>query len=140
MIYNIIGRREEGKTTLARYLASQIRRRIIFDPRGMVETGAERITNMQQLPGAVDELARGDVLELIVTPDDDLDAGFERFTTQLRRWVKTYRDIPLALSMSWAPLKNRRRNTNRSNGSSDVALEKPCISSLPRTGRWICTC
>lgn len=66
MIYLIVGRRELGKTTLARYLAAKRAPRIIIDPRAQwPSTGAY---------GAVDEPAMLDDLDagvdVIVQPED----------------------------------------------------------------------
>jgi hypothetical protein len=95
MVYLVIGRREQGKTTLAYWMASRSPRRLIFDPRGMV--GRERYTNTSALEGACDRLAAGEIAEVVYTPFGDVHAGFAAFAGEVQRWVLHTPGMPLAV-------------------------------------------
>lgn len=103
MVYLVIGRREQGKTTLAYWMASRSPRRLIFDPRGMM--GGRRYTNSAALETACDELAAGTLLtenghptgEVVFTPFGDVHAGFAAFAGEVQRWVLHTPDVPLAV-------------------------------------------
>jgi len=95
MVYLIIGRREQGKTTLAYRMASKLPRRLIFDPRGMI--GGKRVMTGSDLQAACDRLADGEIQEVIHTPFGDAQAGFVQFASEAQRWVLEYPDQPLAI-------------------------------------------
>jgi hypothetical protein len=54
---NIVGRREEGKTTLALYLSKRYKARVIWDPRGMIgdNSSAVIVCNPDDLETAIEE-------------------------------------------------------------------------------------
>ena len=55
--FNIVGRREEGKTTLAKYLARRYKAQFIWDPRGMIgpEPNGVIVCNADDLETAIEE-------------------------------------------------------------------------------------
>lgn len=69
MIYLFLGRREQGKTTLARYIVSQRTPRVIIDPRGLIPVpDGRRVTTADDLHVATDMLINGQLSEIVVTP------------------------------------------------------------------------
>lgn len=89
MIYLIPGRRENGKTTLAYYMASKFDSRLIFDPRGLLGgAGSLQVRGDADLTDAVDELFFLQQSEVIYAPaGDDLERAFMAFSLELKRWV-----------------------------------------------------
>ncbi|MGH9373373.1 MAG: hypothetical protein ACRD15_17775 [Vicinamibacterales bacterium] len=89
MIDLVIGRREQGKTTLAVYMASKVPARMIFDPRGMIRRpGAVIVHTAEDLRSAMDALAEGEIAEVVYAPhEDDLEEAFRAFSEELRLWI-----------------------------------------------------
>ena len=96
MIHLSIGRRTRGKTTLAVWGANRIRRRMIFDPRGMCRFGTT-VTTYDGLIGAYSDLCDGWRSEIVFTPDGDVQSGFELFAWHARQWVKRFPRRELAI-------------------------------------------
>lgn len=117
MIYLVVGRREQGKTTLAYHMASRLPERVIFDPRGnirhglRVDTASEYLSAIKRMRLRVrDELPPSNplvmdaeiryappVTEVVYTPRGDSQAGFEVFACGVQEWVREDFDRPLAV-------------------------------------------
>lgn len=91
MIYYNVGRREVGKTTLARYLVRQQDSRIVFDPRGHFP-GA-RVNDDTELIAAFDRLHDSGAGEIIITPDRNVQAMFETTAREVKRWIQLGRTV-----------------------------------------------
>jgi hypothetical protein len=97
MIYLVFGRREQGKTTLAYWMARRAGPRLIFDPRGLIRLRST-VTHRIDLREAADELRAGERAEVVYTPyEDDLATAFTRFCGLARRWVFDDPRRPLAV-------------------------------------------
>lgn len=88
MIHLAIGRRENGKSTLAWYLALGCRSALVFDPRGIIGAPESRVRSADELNKAMAELWSGARPTVTFTPDDDIEEGFELFAKVARRWVE----------------------------------------------------
>ena len=90
MIYLCLGRREQGKTTLALYLTRTHRARVLFDPRGLIPAPV-RVTRLSEIQPAFDNLWT-DVKEgpqtIVLTPDGRVQPFFERTAEEVKRWVR----------------------------------------------------
>jgi hypothetical protein len=96
----VVGRREVGKTTLALYMARQIRRRAIFDPRGLIRPATGKayvVTTVPNFRQSFAELVDGDIAELIFTPAGSLPAAFDAFADEVRQFVDDMPAQPLAV-------------------------------------------
>lgn len=94
MIYLNLGRREQGKTTLAYYLVSKQPTRVIFDPRGLFPT-AHRLTTSDEVSSAFDRLydthpdaERRQDVELVITPEVDVQGLFEVTSREVKGWLQ----------------------------------------------------
>lgn len=94
MIYLVIGKRGQGKTTLGVYLARKSgERRFIFDPREMITPSrngfAVRGTGTVIMQG-VDQVIEGDegMREIVVRPTLDVQAAFQTLVNELYQWLK----------------------------------------------------
>jgi len=117
-----IGRKEQGKTTLACFLAHNYPTRIIFDPRNTFNTGGEIIEEGAGLYDLLNEKA-----EIIIQPPDHYPEHFEIVCDQLRAWIKDNPDEEFALltdeaydiktpeympaSLDWLMRKTKRKQT-----------------------------
>lgn len=80
MIRLMLGRRMQGKTTLAYFVGRQSPRRMIFDPRGMIRSDASTVVGTQaELATAGEELLDGRITELVVTPASHVEDRFAQF-------------------------------------------------------------
>lgn len=96
MIYLVIGRREQGKTTLVAHMADKMPQRAIFDPRGILQRGAVART-VDELREAMAALKAGEISEFSYTPRGDSRAGFIVFSNEIAEWVDQYPMRPLAV-------------------------------------------
>lgn len=96
MIYAAVGRRERGKTTLVYSLARKVATRVIFDPRGQIDTGAPRITRQPELEQAFARLEAGETHEILITPAGDVQSLFEHTSQYVADWVRELPDRPIA--------------------------------------------
>jgi hypothetical protein len=89
VIYLSLGRREQGKTTLALYVVRHFPARVIFDPRGIIDTpDALIVRDAADLEFAMEELAARATSEVIYAPaENDLDEAFEAFALAVKQWV-----------------------------------------------------
>lgn len=87
MIKLSIGRRAQGKTTLAYRWARTIRRRLIFDPRGMIKRGTS-VGTREDLDRAFLELLDGERSELVYVPAGDVREEFEAFAWYVAEWIR----------------------------------------------------
>jgi len=91
MIYLIVGRREQGKTTLGLWM---LRRgsaaRAIFDPRGLITPwlGGEVVDTADDLPLAFQMLNQRQLTEVVYRPVDDVSVAFRDFSRELAEWVR----------------------------------------------------
>lgn len=120
MVYLLIGRRKRGKTTLALYMVRKSPRRMIFDPRGMIPTGAHAArfsTGRAFIDGGVPALEDGEIHEVIFTPDsDDLAGPFADFSGELKRWTVEHPAEPLGVlvdELGWVESARRDPPTLR---------------------------
>lgn len=90
MITLVIGRRVQGKTTLAYRMASRQPTVVIFDPRGTFEIDkrSEGLTLYEQL----DSLPR-----VVVHPHGNVPMAFAEFCETLKDWIQDNPSEPLAL-------------------------------------------
>lgn len=109
MIFLVIGRREQGKTTLAYHMAAKSPQRVIFDPRGDIFRG-ERVTNSGDLAEAMAEMwANPAITDICYTPAGDSKAGFVLFSREIQQWVVRDKFRPLAVlvdELAFAELNN----------------------------------
>jgi hypothetical protein len=96
MIYLIIGRREQGKTTLALHMARKMPSRVIFDPRNTIRHGV-KVRSSDEYKAGIEALKSGEISELVYTPRGNSQAGFEVFATGITGWVEEYYERPLAV-------------------------------------------
>lgn len=113
MIYNNLGRREQGKTTLALWLIRQARVRVVIDPRGLVPT-THRYTTAEDVAHGFDGVREAyatpntlagvpvtrlyDVPSLIVvTPDSNVQGVFNFVAEECKALVRDYPTRTLAL-------------------------------------------
>lgn len=90
MINLDIGRREQGKTTLAYWaLTNRGAPRLIFDPRNMIARGS-RVRSAESLAVAYGELLDGERSEITFNPPGDVQYGFALFSWYVRQWVETF--------------------------------------------------
>lgn len=68
MIYVIVGRRELGKTTLARYIGHAREPRIVMDPRAQWPAGEDGAPDRVDEDDVLDRLFRND--DVLIQPDD----------------------------------------------------------------------
>jgi hypothetical protein len=92
MIALCIGRREQGKTTLAYWLACFGCPRVIFDPRGMFGTSENVLTDSGQLGELLDDGEK----EIIIQPAFYIPEHFENTCNELMGWVRENSDVPFA--------------------------------------------
>lgn len=99
MIRLYLGRKEQGKTTLAYHMAAKLPRRLVFDSRGLIRRpGAAVARTMDGLEKGVGALADGEIAEVVYTPRDPLKTiAFPEFATQVRGWVDMTPDLELAV-------------------------------------------
>jgi hypothetical protein len=95
MLDLIIGRRELGKTTLAVSLCRHFSTRVIFDPRHMIHTTSDILTDGQivgVLYGMLDTRA-----EIIVRPSYEKEKVFEEMCSEIDAWLKENPNEPFCL-------------------------------------------
>lgn len=91
MIYLDLGRREQGKTTLAYYIVTQLPKRMIFDPRGMVRGEASEVaTDALQWRELTDAFEADQLHEIVYTPSGNMDVAFDDFCREARRFVRAH--------------------------------------------------
>lgn len=93
MIYLVIGKRGQGKTTLAVYLARKSDRRFIFDPRAMIAPSRDGFVvqgSSTVIMQGVDQVVEHDegMREIVVRPSLDVQASFNALVNELYQWLK----------------------------------------------------
>lgn len=90
MIYLALGRREQGKTTLAYYIVSRLPRRMIFDPRGMVNTDKSDVfTDGGRLfQEGMDAFDHHEITEVVLTPRGNVESAFAVFCREAANYVR----------------------------------------------------
>lgn len=90
MIYQNIGRREVGKTTLALYLTAKQPLRVMFDPRGLLPAPNGRISTELQLADAFSAFHNGErkTGEIVITPDGRCQPLFEATSREVKYWLR----------------------------------------------------
>lgn len=84
MIYLDVGRREQGKTTLAWSMVRKLQIRMVFDPRGMIG-GPGRVESQTTVRKQMIEIMAGRAQQLIYTPSEEITKGFGIFARQMRK-------------------------------------------------------
>lgn len=99
MIRLYLGRKEQGKTTLAYYMAAKVPRRLIFDPRGLIRRpGAAVARTAAQLAAGVAALGDREISEVVYTPREAFKGiAFPAFAAEVRAWVDESPGAPLAV-------------------------------------------
>jgi hypothetical protein len=98
MIYLCLGRREQGKTTLALYLTRRERARVVFDPRGLVPS-PRRVTSAIEVRSSFDDLwvaSKRATTQVVITPETSVQPMFERTSSEVKRWVREPGADPIA--------------------------------------------
>lgn len=85
MIIAVLGRREQGKTTFADYLAAQRETRVKFDPRAIFGTTSDIIPDSSELYEMLEERE-----EIIVQPERNVKVNFERCCDVVWEWIRFY--------------------------------------------------
>jgi len=90
VIYLALGRREQGKTTLAYYIVSRLPRRLIFDPRGMVRTDKGHTFNRgdELFRNGMDAFEAHELTEVTLTPIGNVDSAFQVFCREAANYVR----------------------------------------------------
>ncbi len=95
MIYLVIGKRGQGKTTLGVYLARRDKdgRRFIFDPRDLIApapSGFVVQSTSQNIMQGVDQVIERDegMREIVVRPSLNVQAAFDTLVNELYQWLK----------------------------------------------------
>lgn len=100
MIYLVIGRRERGKTTRAYSLARKVRKRVIIDPRRMIQReDVEIVHKSMELRAALSDLQLDEAVnEIVYQPDDDdLEVAFGRFIATIKEFVIAHPRTQIAI-------------------------------------------
>jgi hypothetical protein len=95
-----LGRRGRGKTTLAYYEAAKVKRRIIFDPRGIIRRDGSAVCHTgQDFEQAIDALADGEVQEVVYAkPVESIKRiAFPLFTREVKALIVARPDLPIAV-------------------------------------------
>jgi hypothetical protein len=92
MIILVIGRRKQGKTTLAYAISLKKPTRVIFDPRRLFKTSDVVLPDANGLYDLMDTES-----EIIVQPWGDVKESFDKFCDEVDLWMETNRDEPLAI-------------------------------------------
>lgn len=95
MIYLVIGRREQGKTTLAYWMAERQPQRLIFDPRNMIAKGT-RCHDPAAFREACDRFLDNELATVVYSPRGNLQAGFEVYANEVQRYIEQEPDRPCA--------------------------------------------
>jgi len=90
VIYLALGRREQGKTTLAYYIASRLPRRLIFDPRGMIRTERSQVFTRgdETFQQGMDGFDAHELTEVVLTPSGNVQAAFTAFCREAANHVR----------------------------------------------------
>lgn len=98
MLTLVIGRREQGKTTLAYAIALQSPTRVIFDPRKTFRTieSLDVVRSVSAAEPSVYDLLDTDP-ELLVQPRDDVKNNFDLLTLEVSQWVENNPDEKICL-------------------------------------------
>lgn len=107
MIHLVIGRRENGKTTLAWFMALGCPRLLVFDPRGLIGRDVDRVQSAEEFEIAMPVMVKGERAIVVYTPRGDVEEGFELFAKVAAKWVRDYRDSPIAIVVDEAGFLTR---------------------------------
>jgi len=98
MIYFCLGRRLQGKTTLAYYIARRLPRRMIFDPRGLIRSAQSQVCRTtSEIQQVADALRDHEITEMIVTPRGSVESAFHAFCFEAQRWIELHPREPIAI-------------------------------------------
>jgi hypothetical protein len=93
----VLGRREQGKSTLAYHLALKSDTRVIFDPRSQFHTSSDIISDDFDLLNLLDTR-----YEIIVQPEHSVPEVFERCAWSVNEWIKENPDEQLCFLLDEA--------------------------------------
>jgi len=90
VIYLALGRREQGKTTLGVYIVSRLPRRLIFDPRGMVNRSQSQTFSRgdQAFRDGMDAFEAHEISEVVMTPIGNVDSAFQVFCREAANYIR----------------------------------------------------
>lgn len=98
MIYLVIGRRLQGKTTLGFFIARNSPKRIILDPRGLIRPrGAVVVSRTQDIKFAIGQLATELPAGTVVVTPKRLEQGFAAVVRECAAWLERDRRARFAL-------------------------------------------
>lgn len=95
MLSLFIGKRELGKTTLAVFVSQSYAKRVIFDPRHMINT-APLVLSEGQIKGVLYEIldARADV---VIRPKFDVQTAFDEMCSEIMEWIDDNPNVKFCL-------------------------------------------
>lgn len=96
MLDLVIGKRELGKTTLAVFICFHFSTRVIFDPRHMIHTTSDVLTDGQISDGTLYSMLNTRA-EIIIRPAFDKEIVFEEMCAEIYRWLKDNPGEPFCL-------------------------------------------
>ena len=130
MLDLLIGRRELGKTTLAVKISRDYTTRVIFDPRHIIETSSDLLSDTEIADNLYDMLNVRS--EIIIRPKFDIERAFETTCEILYSWLADNPGEPLCFLVDEArfvkePEKNKHFDfLVRCLPSSQVAILLTC--------------
>jgi hypothetical protein len=111
MLDLVIGRRELGKTTFAVYLSRQFSTRVLFDPRHMINTTSDILSD-GQIGGGVLYSLLDTRSEIIVRPHFDKEATFNEMCREIYDWLRDNPEEKFCLLLDEARfIKEPEKNT-----------------------------
>src|SRR5262245_15195609 len=104
MVYAIIGRRKQGKSTLMRWMGNRVPARLAFDPRRMFHggPGAKVATTQAELQQYCDAMLDQALAEVVYSPAGDLQVGFQHYAIEVKRWIQEEPNRPIAFMVDEA--------------------------------------
>lgn len=109
MLFANVGRRFQGKTTLAVWTLDQCDRRALLDTRQQIRRpGSVIVRSAGRLREAFDALAAGDVDDVVYSPIETHSVAFAAFAGELRRWVTTHPGLGLGVLIDEAGFYKRQ--------------------------------
>jgi hypothetical protein len=111
VIYLALGRREQGKTTLAYYIVSRLSRRLVFDPRGMIRTDRSDVftSGGRLFREGMDAFHNHELTEVVMTPGNDVATNFAVFCREAANYVRKNPDSHIGIlidEIRFVDLKN----------------------------------
>lgn len=104
MVYAIIGRRLQGKSTLMRFTGSRVPARMILDPRRMFRSDPHAlvVTDLASFQLACDRMHDQEVAEVVYSPSGPLADAFANYAAEMKRWIEHEPNRPIAFMIDEA--------------------------------------